>query len=99
MNILITNIDGSGLDTLICDTQDIDATDVWLMLTAQRRTFDDVKELETAPSVIPENTSLMWYTPRGEYELRREMASRTPELATFFPPWEVLHPKKRAARK
>lgn len=95
--ILITNLDGSGLDTLICDTQDIDSMDIWLTLTAQHRKFDDVKELEAVPSIVPENTSIMWYTPRGEYEIRRNIAIET-DMAAFFPPWENLHQKKCTRR-
>ena len=95
--ILITNIDGTGIDTLICETE-LDQCDVWLMLTEARRKFDDVKEMEHPPYPIPTNTSLMWMTQRGEYEIRRRIASHTPELASYYPDWDALHPKKRGRK-
>ena len=95
--ILITNLDDTGIDTLVCDTN-LDSCDIWLKLTADGRKFDDVREIDKFPSPVPDNMNFSYFTPRGEYEIQREIASGTPELSTHFPSWEVLHPKKRARR-
>lgn len=91
--ILITNLDRTGLDTLICSAE-LDQCDVLLMLIDTKREFDDVKEIQE-PQVPPPNTTVSWYTPRGEYDIKRNIALKTPGLAEYYPEWEVLHPKRR----
>lgn len=92
-NLLVKNVNNSGLDTLICDTT-LEPNEITLTLIKQNKEFDNVEEVEK-PQYIPDTMSVMWFTPRGEYELRRELASANPELADAYPEWEVLHPKKR----
>ena len=96
-SILITNVGNSYRNTLICDTE-LDSNDIWIMLTDKQIHFDEIKTLDKTPTQVPENTSIMWFTPRGEYDFQRELVSKVPELAGYYPPWEELHPKKKARR-
>lgn len=95
--ILITDIDHSGQDVLICETR-LDHTDIWLTLINAGRDFGEVTYHDTPPDPVPDNMSLEWLTPRGEYDIERNIALRTPSLAPFFPPWEETHkPARRRA--
>lgn len=95
MNILVRNLDGTGLDTLICDTS-LNEDDIATSLNARCRSYDSVETVETPPYPIPDGMSLQWFTPRGEYEVMRLIAMQTPGLADAFPEWEKPRRRRRA---
>ena len=90
--IIIKNIDDTGRDILLCHTE-LDECDVWLTLMNQKHTFDEVTEIQEPPYPIPDGTTLRWFTPRGEYEVHRNIAQLSPELAPLYPEWDELHKK------
>lgn len=93
--ILITNINHTDRNVLICDTT-LDSTDIWLKLEEEGHSFDSIDDFDHYPSPIPEDTSLMYYTPRGEYDILRDMALSSPKMAEQFPPWEELSDEQRS---
>ncbi len=73
--ILITNLDNTGIDTLVCDTE-LDELDIWFMLQMQGSDFDDIKLVDKPNGLLPENTSLQWFTPDREKELQKMVLSQ-----------------------
>ena len=68
--ILIKNLNSTGLDTLVCETE-LDELDIWFMLQMQGSDFDDITLVDKPTGRLPDNTSFQWFTPDGEKELHK----------------------------
>lgn len=88
--IRIRNFGNTGLDTIVCDTT-LDGFDIELVLNQRHEHFDGIDEIP-ALEKVPENASCIWYTPLGEYEIRRELMSGNPDALALFP---EINPKRR----
>ena len=85
---LITNIDHTGRNEIHC-TNRLNEANIFSMLLDKGHWFEKCEAIPQLPRQIPDDTSVIDYTERGEYEIMKAAAQGTP-FAKWYLPWDKL---------